>query len=71
MIIYNWLIFKDVTLRVKPFGMMNGRDANVTTEDIILMERVQMNGLTGRQLQEMTQQMMQLLEGDYFNIFRF
>jgi hypothetical protein len=47
--------------------MMNGRDANVTTEDIILTERVQIHGLTGRQLQ----QMIQLQEGDYFNIFRF
>ena len=70
MIIYNWLIFKDVTLRVRPIGILNGRDANVTEENIITNQRVQMNGL----LQTMQLQMMELqvipLQGDHFNIFR-
>jgi hypothetical protein len=49
MIIYNWLIFKDVSL-LRPIGMMNGRDANAPVEDIITKECVKMNGLAGTML---------------------
>ncbi len=52
MIIYNWLIFKDVSLRLRPLGMMNGRDANASMEDIITKkwERVKMIRLPGSML---------------------
>ncbi len=63
MIIYNWLIFKDVPLRLKPSGIKNGRDVNVTMEDIITKERVKMIGLTGQILQQAQQ-------GDSFYILR-
>jgi hypothetical protein len=66
MIIYNWLIFKDVLLRLKPNGIKNGIDANVTTIDIMIQSRdyVQPIGLNGRIPQQ------EQLD-DYFNILRF
>jgi hypothetical protein len=71
MIIYNWLIFKDVTLRLKPIGMMNGRDVNATVENIITNQRVQMNGLLHPILQMMELQVMEVeIHLDHFNIFR-